>query len=148
MIRSLRSRHRLLWIVLALGLPTGLALALSARESMPRTTPVGAILTDSDVPREGFVDAFEVEAVSTRVRTRPGSPIWIECTPIAELAAPDVLVYWSAEGEVGPGAVLCGSLSDRVERMRLPEAAQDGGSLVFYSTPRAETLAVQPLGGE
>lgn len=148
MIRRLRARHRAIWLVLGIGLPAGLALALGAREAIPTTSGVARVLSDPDAPLEGYGEHFVVEPVATRIGLRRGAPAWLECTPIGELGAPDVLVYWSADGRLGADAILCGSLSDRVERMRLPDAAGGTGALVFYSTPRAETLAVHDLGGE
>ncbi|MEO6710862.1 MAG: hypothetical protein ABI054_12765, partial [Planctomycetota bacterium] len=101
MIRSLRSRHRRTFVLLAVILPIGLAMAFASRVSVPASpsVPRGARLVGR--PTEAAVRDVVVTSARAELRLRIWSPAAdgarvLELTPQQDLESPDVLVYWSA----------------------------------------------------
>ncbi|HTF88440.1 MAG TPA: hypothetical protein VK843_08525 [Planctomycetota bacterium] len=149
MIRSLRSRHRRTFVLLAVVLPIGLAMAFSSRVSVPASPSVPQ--ADRLVARP--IDAPVRDAVVTSARAQLRLRIWspgtdgtrvLELTPRRDLELPDVLVYWSAtdSNEGLPAkSLLLGSLAGTEARLfSLPKEAR-GGRLFLYSLAHQELVA-------
>ncbi len=146
MIRGLRDKHRIIFVVLALLAPALFVWGLSARRKIPTMKhhpPALAI----DIPVQGKPvlnnnKLWPDHAVTIRLYGNTGRMV-LELEPDKDYGKPDLLVYWS-EGDFGSlheDDTLLGSLSGRAtRRFMLPaKAAQVSGRLILYSLGHAET---------
>ena len=103
MIASLRRRHRLIFLLLALAVPLGFGIALQAKSDLAGAhaakLPVSAqlqgdqILAWTDGPFELRLDPNE-------------QPIALELIPQSASQAPDVLAYWVVDGANAKGRAI------------------------------------------
>jgi len=146
-IRALRARHRALATFLALALPLGLALALSARRDAPRLERLPSGDPADPGPRTQVKQrTLRVGGFDLDTRTWPDDRLAafvLEVAPREDPQRPDVLVYWS---ESAPGAdlddssLLLGTLAGTLpRRFTLPPQAI-GGYLSLYSLAHRELL--------
>ncbi|MEM7586764.1 MAG: hypothetical protein AAF560_25465 [Acidobacteriota bacterium] len=146
MIAPLRRRHRWMTAILAVVVLGLYVAALAGRPAAPRTSelPAARVEPAGEVVAE-YDDLFR-HPITTRVRSSAAG--WqLELTPSQPLAKPEVLVYWTSEGETGgPGlpadAFLLGALAGaRPRTMTLPAAAQGRpGQLLLYSLGHQEIV--------
>ncbi|MFN0244768.1 MAG: hypothetical protein ACKVWV_17925 [Planctomycetota bacterium] len=156
MIRSLRARHRLWTVALALALPVGVTAALVLRPKLPLALeiPFSGAERATIGPIVARDDLFESSRIRARLWSEPGEPAngslphrVLELTPEHDFARPDVLVYWSpaAPESDAPatGSILLGSLDGtQARRMKLPENARNArGWLCIYSLVEPEIVA-------
>lgn len=139
MIRPLRRRHRLVFVVLALVVPPLLAAALLSRPEDPRTAsvpaePAGRILGER-------LQSFEGGTLRTELlRDERGFALRVEL--MGAESNPELLVYWdpaaAPEGPgLPPGAHLVGRLAGSApRRMELPAIETSRGRLILYDLPR------------
>ena len=154
MIAPHRSRHRVVFILLALLLPAGFVMALAARPELPTSTEIplaadervetGVLVDESDALLDGalVLRVFRGEA-------RRSLPI-LELEPAGELTLPDALIYWTAgtaTDALPEDARLVGTIGGlRARRLRLPVEVRDGPSaIVLYSLAHDGILASHPL---
>ncbi len=147
MNRRLRSRHRRLMTLLAIGVPVALIAALLARPTMPvmeRLPDLGGSSTDHGDTRVIAAENVSIDAALMRFELllTSSAPLRyaVGISPQAGEAvrAADVLVYWTdapPADAVPAGAQLLGTLGGtQSRRFALPAAARPGnGRLVFYS---------------
>ena len=162
MNRSLRRAHLRRSLGMALLLPLGLGAALWSREAPPIDDSELSGLHASSPTSEAALEAAKlsrVEFSGLGVALLPWyqttEPVGgIELVAERQLAAPDVLVYWSAvESPLAPGAdlapdaMLLGTFPGGGSRhFDLPAAGQGGGGQVLlYSLGHGEVLGALPL---
>jgi hypothetical protein len=144
---------------LAVLLPAGIAAAVLARSPSPRVDALPVDLARAagwDGVDAGRVlwrreDLWGELALTTTLARDPGGALTVGLTPAADLARPDVLVYWAAgtepAGRLPEDAVLLGALAGAHERaFALPgSAGTRAGRLLLYSLAHAELVAEAPL---
>ena len=146
MIAPLRSRHRLMFLGLAVIVGPLLALALTGRPQVPSqqlpqdlttSPPTGAPLATASI--EGM-----------RAHLAVHSDQWV--LELGEsLRNPDVLAYWSPESPTGMAlpdqAFLLGPVSDSRSNIYSPPtgAGSDSGFLVLYSLGHQEVVATASI---
>jgi hypothetical protein len=144
-IQPYRTLHRRGFLVLLVLLPTVLVAGLHYRRRTPR--PFSPEPTNYSIQREtdGYWQSQNIHLSLLRKSGENGT--WLQLTPTQKLAAPDVLVYWSAQlpeqGTLPANAQLLGPL-DPATRYRLPEPSD--GHLVLYSLPLNTVLDSTSLG--
>jgi len=131
--RILRRRHRLIIVLLGILLPVLLVAAILTREEMPRHelmpperqanqgAPVfNGQLTEGDLLCHAHIFHSETGDL-------------LELQPLQPLPAPDILVYWVAEGSTREEGRLLGTLGSGPALFDLPATARSGGRLELYS---------------
>jgi hypothetical protein len=149
---SLRRRHRVAWIVLALLVPPAFAAALAWRPALPPPSAIPAALRTepgADALAWERDDLWPELPIRTRLLTGGSGPV-VELVPLRDPMKPDVLIYWAAEGtadRVPDGARLLGRLSGvEPRRLVLPPAAQErAGRLYLYSLGHGELVDTAAL---
>jgi hypothetical protein len=115
MIRSLRRRHRLATLGVALVLPPAVAVAFAVRAPQPRNAGLDAAL------REPVLE--------------PGPQRVIELDPRGEPLVPDALVYWMPGADSGESlaqdSVFLGTLSADAPRAFVVPGSDAGRVVVF-----------------
>lgn len=154
MIRPLRVRHRWMTGILFLAVPAVLLLALRGRAGVPVYSSLPSQLSADQPPLalegSGLETVLELEelGVTVRATVSMGTPV-LEVSTTRPLAAPDVLIYWSATAatdSLPENAVLLGAYSDRPRLYAVSErAATRPGFLVFYSLGHQKVVAGGPL---
>jgi hypothetical protein len=156
MIRSLRTRHRVIFTALALALPALFAAGLLARRAVPINRLPDRWLPEapaSAVLLAGQGKLWEEFGLATRVQTdeQDAARLVLEIAPTREWREPDALLYWSeslpVSGHLPEAAVLLGPLTGtQAQRFRLPEpASQASGHLILYSLAHQKVLATAEL---
>ncbi|MEL7059054.1 MAG: hypothetical protein AAGN46_03395 [Acidobacteriota bacterium] len=152
MIEPLRRRHRWMLTTLAVALPVGVALALTARPPVaegPLPAPLTAGSPETGAPARDILRAGPVELAVAHLDNR------IEVRATTPPSVPEPLVYWTPdvviEGTRGlPGdAVFIGPLSMR-RLLSAPAPAPDAtsaarGALTVYSLGHGEVVGSVPL---
>ena len=145
MIARLRRRHRTAFVLLAVLLPAGFAMAL-----LGRSGPVHAVILPPDPRLASSVDvAGDTDLTALRPLTSAGGAVFrfaraSETVTVVQTGepAPDVLAYWTAaSGELAAlpaGATLLGAVGSRARRYRLPAT---GGQLLLFSLAHGAVLA-------
>ena len=159
MIHELRLRHFRTFAALAVVIPAGITAALLPRSPAPRVAALPADLARAagwDGTEAGQTlwrreDLWGTLALTTTLTRSAGGALTVRLAPAADLARPDVLVYWAAgaqpAGRLPEDALLLGALAGAHERaFALPEAAAaQAGRLLLYSLAHAELVAEAPL---
>jgi hypothetical protein len=150
---DLRVRHRRTWFALAVLVPGVLLAGLAARGDVPvdaGATERGHLPGPTSEPvATGLADADP--AIAGGRWSDAEGRLWLDLEPTRDLAAPDVLVYWTVRPDAGEedlsDAWLLGALRGRARvRMALPEGAAGGaGTLLLYSLGHRELVASAPL---
>ncbi len=151
MIRHLRLRHRWIFTILALVLPTFYLAVLATRRPLPAPTPLPEALALDALP-SGAIRWTET-ANGLCFELYEGHPGLLVVRVQRDPAIPDPLLYWSyaafSEDVPGNDAVLLGSLASEGSCvLRLPEAARQGsGVICLYSPIRGQVLLQLTLPG-
>ena len=153
MIRSLRQRHRVMVIALAVTLPAAFAVGIATRREVP-TYKAGAPGPAAEARNRSELwtrnDLWEKRAIKTRLE-RIGSgagQLAVELVSTDPIVRPDVLVYWvpgerKLQDSLPDDAFLLGSFEPIPVPLPLPEAAiAQTGVLVLYSLADHEIEAV------
>lgn len=159
MIRSLRQRHRSIWIVLLVLLPAGFVAGIAMRRDVATAPPPESLSAEppGDWRSAGTLEQFWPELgvnahlfdVSSTADTPPGRGIALSGPSALGIADP--LLYWSATAPSGAAlpadAHLLGSITMPVSpRFPLPSQATDtAGNLIVYSMGHQEVVATAPL---
>lgn len=151
MIRSLRARHRAIFVVLAALVPAGYAAALLGRRAAPPTSAwPEATVTPAASGDERLVTWSPI-SLRTRIRRADDGTLAVALESWREPAPPDALVYWSAsepgDGELPDDARLLGPLGNGPRALSL-EHAPEGGWLVLFSLGHGEVVASLALAEE
>lgn len=143
MIRSLRRRHRQVFLVLAVVLPLLFAAGLVARRTVPvAEAPPVKLPTASDRP--GLVAWDEAG-----LRLGSGAD-YLDVVPTGAAEFPDILLYWSPDppeaDTPGSQAFLLGAIDGvRAQRCSLPDFAREvDGYLIAWSLAHRRAIAVRP----
>jgi len=153
-IRPLRARHRAFFMVLALVLPSTLALALASRRPPAAGVLPEALAVRTDDAGLAWSDGVELAEIGLRARRARGADgrLHVELAGAGPRRA-DVLVYVAprapAEGELPEGARFVGPLgttSPMPRTIELPLGAT--GWLVLYSLADGAALGAFELGEE
>ena len=155
MIRALRSRHRTVIVLLSVVLPLLVVAGLLARRSQPpgHSSSTGwpdAARSGSEEPTGRRLVAWEGGSLAASLVERgstadAGAAVRLE--PLAEIARPELLVYWSPRPGDGDDALpedayLLGAL-DGTHPVELPLPAastRTDGKLIFYSLGQHEIV--------
>ncbi len=154
MIRPLRQRHRAMVLTLSVLLPAGFVLGIATRKPVPTDMALPDKIA-GDIPLYDSAlwmreDLWQRSSIRTRLLAQTaGDRLAVELRPKAEIARPDVLVYW-IPGEQKPqdnlpdNAFLLGALSmNPVRALPLPpNARREKGALVLYSLAGHEIIEV------
>ncbi len=157
MIQSLREKHRVTMIGLALLLPVIFVSGLLVRQTIPVSARL-PVARPEDAPGQFVVIRDEAalwkdQAIRTRL-LKPASDatkVLLELTPLRDPGEPDVLVYWSEQkpetDRVAERALLLGSLNGaQPARFVLPEQATTGnGYLMLYSLAHRRVITTTEL---
>lgn len=171
MIAPLRARHRAIFLALALLVPAGLAAALLARHERAEATSALRPESDASAAVRGALHP-EAVAPSAQRQLWERAPLLggtigrarllarvddegattglsLELSAVAPAAAPDVLLYWSAQSSVAVGeaealpadARLLGALGGGGRLLLpVPDEAAGGGALLLYSLGHARLI--------
>ncbi|RIK93470.1 MAG: hypothetical protein DCC71_23990 [Proteobacteria bacterium] len=152
-IAPLRRAHRFATLALAVAVPPAFALAIASRPALPPAGEIPAALARE--PATGALvlerdDLWRPLAIRTRLFAGDAAGPVVEIAPLADLARPDVLVYWAADAaadRVPEGARWLGRLAGAApRRFALPaEARARGGRLHLYSLGHAQWLGSAAL---
>ena len=154
MIRSLRQRHRVMVIALAVTLPAAFAVGIASRREVPTYKDgVPGLAAEAGNRSELWTrnDLWEKRVIKTRLeRIGAGaSQLAVELVSTDPIVRPDVLVYWVPGGAkiqdaLPDDAFLLGSFEQSIPSpLTLPEAAiKQTGVLVLYSLANHEIEAV------
>ncbi len=149
MITRVRQFHRRAFFTLGLVLPVAFVAGMLARKPIPVSETIPAALAAKEnfqavLPEKKF--SFRKNLAAARLlRADNGPAIYaIEISSTKMFAAPDVLVYWTADNSPGtnalpPDAVLLGALA--ASPLLLPES-KSGGALILYSLADSEVADV------
>ena len=149
MIRSLRRRHLSVWLVFAMLVPVGVAIALAARTTVaPSDWQVDAQLGasfekwTSQWEREAFFAELPI-SIALQHDSSGGWRLHIAAT--AELVQPDLLLYWVEKGaaELDSSARLMGAVSHQraVDLPMAGELVDGGGELLLYSLAHGRVVS-------
>ena len=150
MIRSLRSRHRVMVCTLGVLLPVAFVAGIAARRPVPVAESVPAEL-GGNLPNFGTVvwtkaDLWPGHRIITSLRRNADGFMAVELT-FLDLARPDVLVYWAAGKEMAveglpDNARLLGALSNGVPLPIPADVRGEVGRFVLYSLADHEIVAM------
>lgn len=138
MIRSLRKKHTLIFIVLPLVLALVFIIAISVRQSVP---------TDSDFPNNPITYPEDDEIimdyadfgddVPIKVRVFKVSPeiFQLELKPGPEFKQPDPLVYWSLNGDLSEGLFLGNIQNNVTKSYPIPDQALGKQGVITIFSP-------------
>lgn len=147
MIRSLRSRHRILWLLLAVVVGPLLAAGLLSRRPVPTVPPPvpGAELVgvDPDIHRTRIVQSVRGKAFQLTL-WREGGRIRAAIETYGSMSHPELLIYWSTSPAGSGWDPAAGRLLGRLAgsyptRFDLPPG---DGYLVLYSLVQREPVSV------
>lgn len=155
MIAPLRRAHRIATLALAGVVAPAFALAIATRASLPPAGEIPAALAAEPAPGALVFerdDLWRPLAIRTRLFSTAAGPPVVEIEPLADLARPDVLVYWSADpspGRLPDGAQWLGRLSGTAPRRFAlpPDVDANAGRLHLYSLGHAQWLGAAALAG-
>jgi hypothetical protein len=144
-IRSLRARHRGIFVLLLLTLPAAFATALLGRRALTPEAPPTLSTTLPEVWRELQWPRFDAVL---GLRYDPTRTLALRLQSWKEPAAPVLLLYWSpsepTDDSLPPAARLLGSAASAPREFTL-EAAAPRGWLVLYSLGHSEVLGSLPV---
>jgi len=153
MIRRLRRAHRVLFILLAMGIPVLLTKAFASRPQWPISTP--PLPGAATINPSGLADTWATQLGPLRYRLQPpGSiapPVSITLGPATSLRAPDLLVYWTKRetpvATIVDGDLLLGRLDGEapVVLSLPPSASGRSGRLVLYSLAHRSVVGTLEL---
>ena len=159
MVRSLRQRHRVMMIALAVTLPAAFAAGIATRREVPTYragAPGPAVGARNRSELWTRNDLFEKRTIRTRLeRIGAGAgQLAVELVSTDQIVRPDVLVYWvpgerKLQDSLPDDAFLLGNFEQSIPGpLSLPEAAaKQTGVLVLYSLADHEIEAVsKPFG--
>jgi hypothetical protein len=155
-IAPLRRAHRIATLALACSVPPAFALAIASRPSQPPSGEIPVALA-AEIVSGALVferdDLWQPLTIRTRLFTGDAAGPVVEIAPLADLARPDVLVYWSADpvaDRLPEDARWLGRLAGTApRRFALPVGARvDAGRLHLYSLGHAQWLGSAALGAE
>lgn len=153
MIAPLRRAHRIATLALACIVAPAFAVAIATRAALPPAGEIPAALTAEPPPGALVLerdDLWQPLAIRTRLFAAATGSSVVEITPLADLARPDVLVYWSADpiaDSLPHGARWLGRLSGTAPRRFAlpPDARASAGRLHLYSLGHAQWLGSAAL---
>ena len=157
MIRPLRSRHRVIFVVLALALPAGLAAALVSRPADPTLDQLPQALQAPAALKGGMVlwslaGGWEGVPLEAQLSVDGAGSVSLVVTPVEDPRLPDLLVYWSPEGAgqralADDEALLLGRVAGAqpVSLPVPPETAARGGYLLLFSLAQGQVVASAPV---
>lgn len=150
MIRSLRARHRAIFVLLAVLVPAGYAAALLDRRAPPPASVwPGEGLPGASEGARRTVMWSQVELLTEIARGDDGA-LRVRALSWSEPAPPGLALYWSAvdpAGDLPDGARFVGALGPAAREFTLRDVA-GGGWLVLYSLGHGETLGALALAEE
>lgn len=150
MIRSLRARHRAIFVLLAVLVPAGYAAALLGRRAPPPASAwPGEGPTGATTGARRTVMWSQLELLTEIARSDDGV-LRVRALSWSEPAPPGLALYWSAgdpAGELPDGARFLGALGPAAREFELRDVAE-GGWLVLYSLGHGESLGALALAEE
>ena len=148
MIAPLRRRHRGMFVVLAVAVPTLFLFALAHRPRAPEVPELPPELAGTAPAESRPVELFAGYASSLSTDAT-GTHLTLEA--LEPLRQPDLLAYFCTEAPAGrlpADAHLLGPVAwGQARTFALPEAAAGGGHVVLYSLPHQEVTVSAPLPG-
>jgi hypothetical protein len=157
MTRTHRNAHRLIFLVLAVAIPSLLIAGIALRPTVPPVSSDETLFRDAGFAPADVGQEVEIGIDGLRfalAATAQGDAVSIR--PIEIIAKPDLLVYWAEDRPRYEQedlatrlrqAHLVGTLSGRSRRLlKLPEGA-DSGHLLIYSLGYGELLSDLPIAG-
>lgn len=151
MIRSLRSAHRVVFLVAAVILPVLLVEGLRARRPLPLAA---AVALPSAAPASPPLtwSTSAGSAIVTLVRAGTDSnALDVQLSPATAFRGPDLLLYWTSRSlpvdDVARLDVLLGAVSGQpARRFRLPPDVRPGhGSLLLFSLAHNNVVGAMAL---
>jgi len=152
MTRAHRTAHRAIFAVLAVALPALLAAGIGLRPRVPPVSDDTTLFRAAGFaqPRLGPEVEIGIDGLRFALSALDRGDIGIR--PLAVMAKPDLLVYWTARPPRDDDlaarlddAELVGSLSGRSRRLLRLRDRADRGYLLIYSLGYGELLADLPL---
>lgn len=148
MIAPLRRRHRAMFVVLAVAVPTLFLAALARRPEAPQVPKLPAELAGTAAAEAQPLELFAGYASSLAVNAT-GAHLTLEA--LEPLRAPDLLAYFSVDisaDRLPADAHLLGPVAwGQARTFALPPAAAGGGHVVLYSLAHQEVTATAALPG-
>lgn len=149
-IRSLRVRHRAIFVLLALLVPAGYAAALLGRRAPPPASDWPALESPSAPDGEPRTVLWSTLELLTELRRADDGALHVRAQSWSEPAAPALALYWSAraptDGELPGDARFVGALGGATRDFVLRDTPA-GGWLVLYSLGHGEVQGALELEG-